>query len=797
MHDLQRMLRSLRGSTAADRQSARRDESSPSSHANAPLDFGSRVLVYPDHFAIGGQAHPRRTFPTGPALEPLPTPRRPRRDDDWPSQLAGIPAPGDLQADVPREQEIFTFLTPTMAGLVARMATIDGARSQRGFILLLGPTGCGKTTLAKTYCFLANQPVTELSFSGDTTLTDFYTSVEVVRAGAGQSTVTVAGPAVEAMLRGKKLLLNELNMLSPDILSVFTQAMDTGRLLVSGTERGNVEIEVHPHFGIIATANPSYVGTIDLGRAVERRFGRGLGYIEMDFIRPEEEAPAIGHELARTLAFGTELDPASFQAPADVLLGCAELAAALRSHPQIGEIVRSRLSTRSLVHWLGLAAISGLPLADVARRATLTTAPAEARAIAYEAIDRRLGATRLTLDLRGTGAGRRVAWPDIPAAATTPVQAIPVQPGAGRVWSHRDDELIHRVRYQRILADGTLVLVGEPLHRRSGQRVGLGVKLRVYDREGRQVVDPARVARAAAELRGDYGVNVPRPIGHQPRLADTLQHLTPTSLRYLELAEAALLLGRPVFLTGPSGCGKSSLARTLAYLRGRRIIEFAFTGETAKADLSASRRLVSGVTRWTVQAFLEALSSGLTVIVNEYNLAYPDVHSLINGLFDKAARVVLPDGSAHTVHPEARLIATGYLAGPGVKPLNEGVENRFAAVIAMDYPPIEEETALLAASSGQLSPSTIAGSVRLVDYCRRLATGTVDPASIVGLSHSSQEALRQASRRAAISTAELIALARAAHDDSAYLRLLRTGILEGATDTARRVLEPVLLQYEV
>jgi len=187
----------------------------------------------------------------------------------------------------------------------------------------------------------------------------------------------------------------------------------------------------------------------------------------------------------------------------------------------------------------------------------------------------------------------------------------------------------------------------------------------------------------------------------------------------------------------------------------------------------------------------------MTVIVNEYNLAYPDVHSLINGLFDKAARVVLPDGSVHTVHPDARLIATGFLAGPGVKPLNEGVENRFAAIIAMDYPPVDEEIALLTAVAPRLPRGTLAGSVRLVDYCRRLAAGSIDPATIAGLSHASQEALRQASRRAALSTAELLALARASSDGAEYLRLLRIGILDGASETARRVLEPVLLQHEV
>jgi hypothetical protein len=57
--------------------------------------------------------------------------------------------------------------------------------------------------------------------------------------------------------------------------------------------------------------------------------------------------------------------------------------------------------------------------------------------------------------------------------------------------------------------------------------------------------------------------------------------------------------------------------------------------------------------------------------------------------------------------------------------------------------------------------------------------------------------LQAAARRAALTTAELVALARASDSDAEFLRLLRTGLLEGASEIARRVLEPVLLQHQV
>ncbi|HVB96185.1 MAG TPA: MoxR family ATPase, partial [Chloroflexota bacterium] len=303
-----------------------------------------------------------------------------------------------------------------------------------------------------------------------------------------------------------------------------------------------------------------------------------------------------------------------------------------------------------------------------------------------------------------------------------------------------------------------------------------------------------QIEEISSQLRDEDGLNVPGPLGRKLRPSELLPCLTSHVVTALELAEAALLLGRPAFIAGPTGAGKSSLARTLAYLRGRPVIELGFTGETAKTDLSAVRRLIGGVTRWQTQAFLEAVSHGDTIIANEYNLAYPDVHSLLNGIFDKGARFALPDGRVYRVHPSSRIMATGYLEGPGVKPLNEGVENRFGAIVGLSYPPIEDEVAVLRFVAPGADSGSIERCVRLVDYCRRLASGHVDPTGLAGLSRASQEALRQAARRAALSTAELVALARISGGPDFAARL-RTGILDGAPERVRKVLEPVLLQY--
>ncbi|MBM4438522.1 MAG: AAA family ATPase, partial [Actinobacteria bacterium] len=363
--------------------------------------FGPLVQCHADRFTINGTGYPRRN---------LETRARPAFPRDLRTALGGVFADdADAKALVPERSEIFLHITPGMAAILGRIAELEQHPRLKTFVMLTGPTGCGKTTMVKTYCHFANEPCVELTFSGDTTLADFFRRTEVVRAEGGQSTVAALGPAVRAMVFGHKLLINEINMLPPDLLSVLTQAMDTGRLVLAGTDLGNIAIAVHERFGIFATANVNYVGTAEIGRALHRRFGMGLGNIPMTFLPPAEEAAAVAFEFNRTPLFAG-LDVHINPSIVDRVVGVAN---ALRDHPDHGGQLRDRISTRSLVHWLTLARTTGLPLAEVAQRAVLATAPDDAYAPALELTRRALGTA--TASVAYPEAFRRaVLGPDAP-----------------------------------------------------------------------------------------------------------------------------------------------------------------------------------------------------------------------------------------------------------------------------------------------------------------------------------------------------------------------------------------------
>jgi MoxR-like ATPase len=753
---MQSFLRSLFG---ADGAVAGRGDAADEGRAV----FGEHIVLGDSDLEILGERFARRDLRAG-RFRPVPTEVR--------AELGGF---GDEAPDaaglVPTRDEVFIRITASMAEILQRMAQIEANPHLRTFVLLTGPTGCGKTTMVKTYCHLANEPCVELTFSGDTTLADFFQRTEVVRGDSGQSTVAALGPAVQAMLHGHKLLINEINMLPPDLVSALTQAMDTGRLVISGTDLGNIEIEVHEQFGVFATANPNYVGAAEIGRALQRRFGWGLGAIPMEFLPPAEEADAVAFEFGR-LELAEALD---LQANPSIVERLVGVASQLRGHAELGGSMRDRISTRSLVHWLALGHATGLPLAEIGAQAVLSVAPDDLMQpvadTTRQALGRAVASTSYPDELRQ--ALLDVERPDAGAAVALPAPALAAGPEASDGW-----------------AGVTLDLEGG---RKVRIRGGADRPPVVESANGTDGMTGAEVRRA---LRAEYGLNLASSLGHVPPAPSVLPCLTASSWQALRLTQGALVAGRPVFLRGPTGCGKSAMARTLAHLWNLPAVEFSLTGETSKTDLTAARRLTSGATSWSIQGFLEAASEGLFVIVNEYNLAYPDVHSIINGLFDKGGRLLLPDGRVVHAHPDFRLVATGFAEGPGVKPLNEAVENRFGAVIRMDYPPLDEEAAILAFVADDLiEPALLHSAAELAATGRAILSGAWDREARHPLNAVPADLAGAAAERVSLTTAELVTSARAGEDSATFVRWLRRGVLEGAGDDVRPVLEATLAGY--
>ena len=135
-----------------------------------------------------------------------------------------------------------------------------------------------------------------------------------------------------------------------------------------------------------------------------------------------------------------------------------------------------------------------------------------------------------------------------------------------------------------------------------------------------------------------------------------------------------------------------------------------------------------------------------------------------------------------------------------MKPLNEGVENRFGAILELAYPSSGEELAILRSVGRGLPDPALRAIVDFVGQCRRWAAGAVPEdleQEAIWQDAVSPELIAAVAAAGNWSTAELVAVARDAGDAGTLIERFQEGVLSAATPAARRILEVLLLQYNV
>ncbi len=133
-----------------------------------------------------------------------------------------------------------------------------------------------------------------------------------------------------------------------------------------------------------------------------------------------------------------------------------------------------------------------------------------------------------------------------------------------------------------------------------------------------------------------------------------------------------------------------------------------------------------------------------------------------------------------------------------MKPLNEGVENRFGAIVAFDYPPHEEERAILEfVGEGRVSVDALGGMAELASIARAILGGEIDVEFGGGMANIAPDVAASVAERTALTTAEMVTLARGARTSEELVAWYRRGVLEGTSPEVARVLEPVLANYSL
>lgn len=172
-------------------------------------------------------------------------------------QLATIPDKGLGKRYISREIDS-----------VRDFAILDYAHKCRRNVLLLGPTGSGKTTLPIAWSAARQRRC--YSVSGNQSVEPSQLFGKFVPDGVG-GFVWIDGPVTEIVRNGGTLILDEVNFISPKIATVLFSLLDTRREITLLDHHGEV-IRGSDDLLIVATGNPGYRGTNILNEAFVNRF---------------------------------------------------------------------------------------------------------------------------------------------------------------------------------------------------------------------------------------------------------------------------------------------------------------------------------------------------------------------------------------------------------------------------------------------------------------------------------------------------------------------------------------------
>lgn len=140
------------------------------------------------------------------------------------------------------------------------------ARSAEQFVLLYGAPGTGKTALVEA---AFGEELYTILGSGDTEVADLVGGYVQTPLGGFE---WVDGPLLQAAENGKPLLIDEIGLIDPKVLSIVYGLMDGRReyRVTANPERGTVKAQ--EGFYVVAATNPNAPG-VRLSEALLSRFG--------------------------------------------------------------------------------------------------------------------------------------------------------------------------------------------------------------------------------------------------------------------------------------------------------------------------------------------------------------------------------------------------------------------------------------------------------------------------------------------------------------------------------------------
>ncbi|KAM6185923.1 midasin [Rhynchocyon petersi] len=544
---------------------------------------------------------------------------------------------GKLSTHISTLESKFSHLVWTEG--MRRMAMLVGRALEFGEpVLLVGDTGCGKTTICQVFAALTNQKLYSVNCHLHMETSDFLGGLRPVRQKSKEKEENDTrlfewhdGPLVLAMKEDGFFLLDEISLADDSVLERLNSVLEIEKSLVLA-EKGSLEdadnevelLTAGKKFRVFATMNPGGdFGKKELSPALRNRFTEiwcPQSTSREDLIQIINQNLHPGLSLGGIDDKGTDI--------AEVMLDFIDWL----THQEFGR--RCVVSIRDILSWVHFMNIMG-----------------------EEAASKRPEAVSTVTSF-------------VHAACLVYIDGI----GSGITSSGFGTALLARKECLKFL----IKKLSKIVHLTDCQKN----ELKIYD--GLK----ANEFTGIDNLWGIHPFFIPRgPVLHRNNIADYALNAGTTAMNAQRLLRATKL-NKPILLEGSPGVGKTSLVGALAKASGNTLVRINLSEQTDITDLFGADLPVEGGKggefAWRDGPLLAALKAGHWIVLDELNLASQSVLEGLNACFDHRGEIFVPElGISFQVQHEKTKIfgcQNPFRQGGGRKGLPRSFLNRFTQV---------------------------------------------------------------------------------------------------------------------